>query len=163
MHKQTQNYAPCQYGTPSLNIAALVATAALWVRIQTSLKNTKWARYQHTLARQNNINFPPDTTQNVCVNCFWAVRVFFRCLWVKFCNWFTNMAPRVSEYSSPGWWCWWRPRRLRWPPARRRGPSRGRKPPPGRPGRKRRGRSEWRCRWWGCTYRVRWGLHKKQE
>jgi hypothetical protein len=39
-------------------VARLLATAALWVRIQASLKNAKWATYskrrsgQHTLARQ---------------------------------------------------------------------------------------------------------------
>jgi hypothetical protein len=26
-------------------VARLLATAALWIRIQTSLKNTKWATY----------------------------------------------------------------------------------------------------------------------
>ncbi len=39
-------------------VARLLATAALWVRIKTSLKNTKWATQRsghHTLACQKNI------------------------------------------------------------------------------------------------------------
>jgi hypothetical protein len=41
-------------------VARLLAKAALWVQIQTSLKNTKWATYAKewttcTLARQKNI------------------------------------------------------------------------------------------------------------
>ncbi len=39
-------------------VARLLAKAALWVRIQTSLKNTKWKTYKrsgHTLARPKNL------------------------------------------------------------------------------------------------------------
>jgi hypothetical protein len=40
-------------------LAHLLATAALWVRIQTCIKYTKWAKMQrsgqHTITRQKNI------------------------------------------------------------------------------------------------------------
>ncbi len=40
-------------------VARLLATAALWVRIQTSLKNTKWATYANQIVK----NPDPDPTK----------------------------------------------------------------------------------------------------
>jgi hypothetical protein len=46
-------------GWVAKSVARQLTTAVLWVRIQTSLKNNKWAHKQrsgrHTLARQKNI------------------------------------------------------------------------------------------------------------
>jgi hypothetical protein len=58
-------------------IAPLLATEALWARIQTSLKNTKWRQKwqrggKHTLARQKknnkNADLYPCPDPAICLN-----------------------------------------------------------------------------------------------
>ncbi len=43
MAKKGDGWLSKEVGEVTKFVARLVATAALWVRIQTSLKNTKWA------------------------------------------------------------------------------------------------------------------------
>ncbi len=63
---------------PKVGSGRLLATAALWVRIQTSLKNTKQRHGQHTLARQQKI------MQNFFQNSFRKYKLSTK-FWQFFC------------------------------------------------------------------------------
>ncbi len=77
-------------------VARLLATAALWVRIQTSMKNTKMGNISKGVA---NILWPAKKYTKNIFFAFWTIACTQWCYLYWLCNWNNNLGPLLVPWS----------------------------------------------------------------